>query len=171
VNLEPTAMVDAVWRISPENLRQRGIRFVIFDLDNTVVDWNQERVRPEVLAWADQCRDAGLSLCICTNARRKARIERVAAQLGACYVAAAGKPAARAYRSALELVGGTPQQAVMIGDQVFTDMWGANRMGMTTILVRPLCDRDFPATRITRFFERRVLHRWRAAGRSFQSEF
>jgi uncharacterized protein len=170
VKLKPTAMVEAVWMISPEKLRQRGIRSVLFDLDNTVVDWNQEHVRPEVLEWANQCREAGLTLCICTNAHKKPRIERIAQQLGASYVATAGKPGVRGYRAALELVGCTPQEAVMIGDQVFTDIWGANRAGLATILVRPLCTRDFPATKITRFFERRVLRRWSAAGRTFLKE-
>lgn len=166
--LEPTVMVEAVWKIHPQRLWQQGYRALILDLDNTIVDWNQEALRPEVLAWAQACRKLGFSLCICTNARRRPRVARIAARLGACYVITAGKPWPKACRRALNLLRCSPKQAVMIGDQVFTDIWGANWLGVTTILVRPLCGRDFPATKITRFFERRVLRRLAEMGKSFQ---
>jgi uncharacterized protein len=164
-------MVEAIWMIDPHKLWQQGIRALLLDLDNTLVDWRQEYLRPEVSAWARVCRSLGIALCICTNARRTRRVVPVAARLGACYVVAAGKPGINACRHALELVHATAAQTAMIGDQVFTDIWGANRAGLISILVKPLCPRDFPATKITRFFERRVLQSWRAQGRDFRCEY
>jgi HAD superfamily phosphatase (TIGR01668 family) len=164
-------MIEAVWKISPQRLRQEGIRALILDLDNTLVDWNEEHLRPEVTAWALDCRKAGLSLCVCTNARCKPRVRNIASEIGACYLSGAGKPAAKAWRRALWLLHCRTEQAVVVGDQVFTDVWGANRLGMKTILVRPLSTRDFFATKIPRLFERRLLSRWRAEGKVFQQEY
>ncbi len=161
-------MVEAVWNISPQTLWQQGIRSLILDLDNTLVDWNQEHLRPEVEAWTRECRKVGLSLCICTNAQRKDRIRRIASSIGACYLARAGKPVAKAWRRALWLLRCRPEQAAVVGDQVFTDIWGANRFGIMTILVKPLSDRDFFATKVPRLFEKRLLASWQAKGRSFQ---
>lgn len=170
MKFEPTAMVENVWSISPPRLRQQGIRALLLDLDNTLVDWNQEELRPEVLAWARQCREAGLSLCICTNARRKPRVRRIAGKIGACWLSAAGKPLPRAWRRALWLLRCRPQEAAVIGDQIFTDIWGANRLGLMTILVRPLCDRDFFATKLPRLLEKRLFGRWQTKGKVFQGE-
>ena len=163
-------MVESIWSISPERLHQLGIRALILDLDNTLVDWSQEYLRAEVLTWAQECRQAGLALCICTNARRKPRVTRIAAKLEACYLAGAGKPFRRSMRRALWLLRCEPEQAAMVGDQVFTDIWGANRAGVMSILVKPLCGRDFLPTRISRMMERRLLHRWQQAGKVFQCQ-
>lgn len=161
-------MVEAVWNIPPQRLWQQGIRALILDLDNTLVDWNQEYLRPEVEAWAQACRRAGISLCLCTNARRSSRVGRIASKIGASYLLRAGKPFAKAWRRALWLLRSRPEEAAVIGDQVFTDIWGANRMGLFTILVRPLSKRDFFATRLPRRLERRLLRRWQARGKAFE---
>jgi|WetSurMetagenome_2_1015567.scaffolds.fasta_scaffold133216_1 uncharacterized protein len=160
-------MAEAIWQISPASLKQRNLRFLIVDLDNTLVDWGREELRPEVVAWARRCRQSGIALCICTNARRSRRIGRVAGRLGACYLAAAGKPFAKAWKRALFLLQASPKETGVIGDQVFTDIWGANRVGLTSILVRPLCRRDFFATKIPRLLEKRLLRRWREKGKDF----
>jgi HAD superfamily phosphatase (TIGR01668 family) len=164
-------MVEAIWQIRPDNLLRQNLRYLIIDLDNTLVDWGREELRPEVLAWARDCRQAGISLCICTNARRGKRIGRVAGRLGACYLAAAGKPFAKAWRQALALLRADPEETAMIGDQIFTDIWGANCFGLRSVLVRPLSRRDFFATKLPRLLEKRLLNRWREAGKDFLGEY
>jgi hypothetical protein len=169
--LEPTVMVEAVWNISPQRLWERGLRALIFDLDNTVVDWSREYLRPEVLAWARACRKLGLAMCICTNAGCKPRVRRIAETLGACYLAGAGKPRLGTLKRAVWLLRAAPQQAAVVGDQVFMDIWGGNRLGMMTFLVRPLSNRDFFATRALRQVEKRLLRGWRQKGKDYQAEF
>jgi len=164
-------MVETIWHITPERLQQEHLRCLIVDLDNTLVDWSREELRPEVAAWAKHCRQAGITLCICTNARRGKRIGRVAGRLGACYLAAAGKPFAKAWRRALDLLRAAPEETAVIGDQVFTDIWGANRFGLKSILVRPLSGRDFFATKIPRRVEKRLLRDWRKKGKVFRPEY
>jgi HAD superfamily phosphatase (TIGR01668 family) len=164
-------MVEAIWAISPENLVQTGVRALLLDLDNTLVDWNEEGVRAEVLEWTHRCRRAGLALCICTNARRSPRVRQAAAKLGACYLCRAGKPFARAWKRALFLLRAEAGEVAVIGDQVFTDIWGANRLGMKSILVKPLSPRDFFATKIPRLLEKKLLTAWRTQGRSFRKNY
>jgi hypothetical protein len=157
--LRPDMMVTAIWEINPEKLRQGGIAGVILDLDNTIVDWNRSRVREEVRCWAERARQAGLGLCIASNARGRVRVAAIAEEIGATWLAPAGKPSRRGLRRALEMLGTTVESTALVGDQIFTDVMGGNRLGLFTILVRPLSGRDFPATRIMRILEWFVLRR------------
>jgi len=159
--LRPDMMADAIWEIDPDELRRRGIEGLILDLDNTIVDWNRSEVREEVRRWAERARAAGLRLCIASNARGKGRVSAIADQVGCSWLAPAGKPSRRGLRRVMEMLGTTPNSTALIGDQVFTDVMGGNRLGLFTILVRPLSGRDFPATRIMRIIEWFVLRRLR----------
>jgi hypothetical protein len=158
-SLRPDMMVAAIWDIAPEQLRARGIAGVILDLDNTIVDWNRSEVRDEVRRWAERARQADLRLCIASNARSRARVADIAERVGCSWLAPAGKPSRRGLRQAMEMLGTTPETTALVGDQVFTDVVGGNRLGLLTILVRPLSGRDFPATKIMRAIEWFVL-RW-----------
>jgi len=162
--LRPSLGVRCIWEVDLGLLRDRGIRGLILDLDNTLVDWEQEYLRPEASRWLAQARERGLGLCIATNARRRARVARVAAAIGASYVLPAGKPLPSAYRRAMACLGTAPAQTAMIGDQIFTDIAGANRLGLFTVLVRPLSWREFPATKLARMAEWAVL-RWLPSAR------
>ncbi len=77
--------------------------------------------------------------------------------LGIPGLSKANKPSRRAFLQALDLLGSRPEQAAMIGDQVFTDVLGGNRLGLYTILVVPLCRREFLGTRVLRLVERVIL--------------
>ncbi len=85
------------------------------------------------------------------------RIAYFRAELNLPGLSRANKPSRRAFLQALALLNSRPETTAMIGDQVFTDVLGGNRLGLFTILVVPLCDRDFFLTRIARVFERWVL--------------
>ncbi|HUT75212.1 MAG TPA: YqeG family HAD IIIA-type phosphatase [Armatimonadota bacterium] len=159
--LRPDMMVEAIWDISVEQLRKLGIAGLIVDLDNTIVDWNRDEVREEVASWMERARAAGIGVCIASNARGKARVCGIAERIGALWLAPAGKPSRRGLRRALEMLGTEVATTALVGDQLFTDVMGGNRLGLFTILVRPLSRRDFPATKIMRVLERVVLWRLR----------
>jgi len=161
--LRPDMLADAIWEIDLAELRQRGIEGVILDLDNTIVDWNRSEVREEVRRWAGRARQAGLRLCIASNARGRARVAAIAEEIGATWLAPAGKPSRRGLRRAMAMLGTIPDATAVVGDQVFTDVMGGNRLGLFTILVRPLSGRDFAGTRIMRIFEWFVM-RWLRRG-------
>jgi len=158
--LRPTRLAGAVWKINLDWLASRGIRGLILDLDNTLVDWNDTRVRPEVRAWLEEARAKGLALCVASNAVRGGRVGRLARELGLKAVVHAGKPFPIAFRRAMAALGTGANTTCAIGDQLFTDMLGANWLGLTTILVEPLSRRESPHTRLIRLIERPMRRRW-----------
>ncbi len=161
--LRPDMMADAIWDISVEQLRKLGIEALIVDLDNTIVDWNRSHMRAEVQGWLERAQRMGMRVCIASNARGKARVAAIAAEVGCAWLAPAGKPSRRGLRRALEMLGTQPRTTALVGDQLFTDVMGGNRLGLFTILVRPLSGRDFPATKLTRLVEWFLL-RWLRRG-------
>ena len=158
--LRPTRLAEAVWKISLDWLSSRGIRGLILDLDNTLVDWNDTRVRPEVRAWLEEARGKGFALCVASNALGGGRVGRVARELGLEVVVHAGKPFPVAFRRAMASLGTTANTTCAIGDQLFTDMLGANWLGIATVLVEPLSSRESPHTRLIRVIERPMRRRW-----------
>jgi hypothetical protein len=158
--LRPGLLAGAVWQIDLDDLQRRGIRGLILDLDNTLVDWNDTWVRPQVRAWLEEARERGLGLCLASNSIRGGRVERMAAELGMAGVPRAGKPLPRAFRRAMAVLGTDAASTCAIGDQVFTDMLGANWLGILTILVVPLHWRESPHTRLMRRLEEPLRRKW-----------
>jgi len=159
--LRPSQLAEKVWQIDLGRLWEQGVRGLILDLDNTLVPWNQEEVAPEVAAWVEAATARGLRACVVSNALRGARVQRVAERLGLAWVVRAGKPLPRAFRRGLKVLGTAPRQTCAIGDQVFTDMLGANWLGLVTVLVAPLSAVESPHTRLIRRVERPLRRRWR----------
>jgi hypothetical protein len=156
----PTLLADKIWEIVLEDLTGRGIRGLILDLDNTLVDWNESFLRPEVEVWLAKARAVGMRLCLASNAVRGGRVARVAEELGLPAVIRAGKPFPVAFRKAMAALKTEPASTCAIGDQVFTDMLGANWLGLTTVLVKPLSPKESPHTRVIRLIERPLRRRW-----------
>lgn len=164
--LVPCGVAPAVTALDPASLRARGFSALIIDLDNTLARWNDTVCAPEVRRWLEAVRQAGLGVCIVSN-NGPERVRSFCAGLGAglVWIAHAGKPARGAYLRALQQLGTDPGQVAVIGDQIFTDVFGGNRAGLFTVLVRPLGRHEFPATRLVRLVERvwlRRLQRWGA---------
>ena len=156
----PTYLAECLWSVDLDTLLRIGIRGVILDLDNTIVDWNESWLRPEVRTWMAAAQERGLRLCLVSNALRGERVKQVAAELGIGAVLRAGKPLPCAFRKGMEALGTDPQSTCVIGDQVFTDIVGANRLGLVTILVPPLSPREAPHTRLIRRIERPLRAAW-----------
>lgn len=166
----PDEVVASVSDIYPTRLVQQGIQAVLLDLDNTLVPWQKVDVPDAVRQWVEAMKSAGLRLCLVSNTRRRRRLEILAKELGVAYVPKAFKPRRYGLRQALDQLKATPEQAVMIGDQIFTDVWGGNRMGMRTILVLPMARREFIGTKVSRLVERILLWAYRRAGVLKQGE-
>jgi len=152
--LTPDLFVDRVEEIAPATLAAWGVRGAIVDLDNTLVPWNTADVSPPVRAWVDSLKSA-FSVCVLTNNYTR-RASSVAEILGVPIIKGALKPAPPAFRGALRLLGVTADRAVVVGDQIYTDVLGGKLLGMRAVLVTPLSTREFPTTRIVRFLERPV---------------
>ncbi|HVB10797.1 MAG TPA: YqeG family HAD IIIA-type phosphatase [Bacillota bacterium] len=151
--LVPDAWVPEITALDPQVLRGRGFRGLIADLDNTLAEWNDAAPTPAVATWLQRAEAAGLRVCILSNNGGE-RVAAFARGTGLPSVAGAGKPRRGGYRRALGLLGTAASETVMVGDQIWTDVLGARRMGMYAILVQPLAPREFIGTRSIRWLER-----------------
>ncbi len=129
----PYEWAASVFAIDYQKLYDLGFRAVIFDIDNTLVH-HGDGSTPEVDALFARIHGIGLKTCLLSN-NSEARILRFTANIDTAYVAEAGKPQPGGYQKALALCGVRASQAVVIGDQIFTDICGANRCGIASILV------------------------------------
>ncbi|MBT9136533.1 MAG: Phosphoglycolate phosphatase [Firmicutes bacterium] len=154
--LLPKLYVESIFCLDLEKLKALGIDTIITDLDNTLVPWVEHEANPTLLAWLKELRARGFKVCLVSNALEQ-RIAHFRQVLGIPGLSKANKPSRRAFLQALDLLGSRPEQAAMIGDQVFTDVLGGNRLGLYTILVVPLCRREFLGTRVLRLVERVIL--------------
>lgn len=135
--LIPDAEFADVCDISAEWLASKGIRAVALDMDNTLAKYSERDPSPEVAAWLESLRASGIGAMIVSNTHRPARVERHAKALGVEYLSHAGKPSRKGFRLAAEKLGVRPSEIMAIGDQVFTDIWGAKRTGCAAVIVYP----------------------------------
>lgn len=149
--------VASVVNIDVDNLRDEGIRCVLVDRDNTLVPRDTKVAPPEVRDWLTQLREVGISVCMVSNNFHTKAVCASAAGLGCEVVHHAMKPAPFAVRIALSKMGVSADQAVLIGDQLFTDVMAGNLAGVRTILVRPQSTEDLWYTQIFRKVEQLFL--------------
>ena len=163
-NLCPRMMVEKIEEIDLNYLKERGFKYLIVDLDNTLCSWKRGRLPREVSGWINQAIDLGFSLCLLSNSLLKWKVKRMGREIGIPAINSAGKPRKGGFLKALKLLQAKPSQTVVIGDQVFTDIWGGNRLGLFTILVKPVDKREFFTTFFQRNFEKLLLWRWKKLG-------
>ncbi len=156
--LYPTEYVSSIYHIDISRLWDEGKRAIITDLDNTLVKWNAPSATPKLVSWLKMVQDTGFKVCILSNNDRL-RVTEFAKPLGLNALDMARKPRHQGFERALHLLQVSAKETVMIGDQVFTDILGGNRMGMYTVLVVPIHEQEFIGTRVMRRMERIVLRR------------
>ncbi|MEF2245493.1 MULTISPECIES: YqeG family HAD IIIA-type phosphatase [unclassified Paenibacillus] len=162
--LVPKLRVNSVYDIDLEKLYAQGIRGIITDLDNTLVGAKVALATPELAAWLKTVEEKGIRVVIVSN-NNADRVGGFSTPLSLPFVYSARKPSRRAFKQALDLLRLKPEQTVMIGDQMLTDVLGGNRMGLYTVLVAPISPADEGVmTRVNRKIERIALVRLRKRG-------
>ena len=162
--LKPRQYVASIRDVDPRQLCALGIHAVLVDLDNTLVAWRGHDIEPEMEEWVRKALDAGLKICIVSNTWRKLRIHAIAEKLGIPYILRAGKPRRGSLRRGMETLAARPSETAVIGDQIFTDVMGGNRIGAYTILCIPMPGKEFLGTGVVRMFERFLMRRLAARG-------
>lgn len=157
--LSPKRYVFRVERIDLDALWAAGKRAIMLDRDNTLVPRDRVCAPDSVAAWLDHARELGFKLYMVSNNWHRDQVERSAAELGLDSICFACKPLPFALTRALARMGVAREAAVLIGDQLYTDVWSANLAGVDSILVKPQTHVDLWYTRIFRIFERRALRR------------
>lgn len=153
---KPTWMVEAIYQITPEQLKARGIKAVLTDLDNTLIAWNNPNGTKELLSWLQMMAEAGIPVVVVSN-NNASRVKKALASFELDFVSRAMKPFANGINEARKKLGLKKSEIVMIGDQIMTDVRGSNAAGIRSILVRPIVDSDAWNTQVNRFFERFIM--------------
>ncbi len=129
---------DSIYDIDLLTLKAAGIRLLLADLDNTLVPYGVALPTDEVRGWNERLQEQGITLFVLSNNRHADRPRIFSEGLGVPFIGHAGKPGVKSFYKAMEQTGVTAQQTALVGDQIFTDVLGGNRAGVTTILVKPI---------------------------------
>ena len=152
----PDERAESVWKIDYRAQWERGIRGIIFDIDNTLVPQDQP-VTEDVVQLFQRIHEIGFRTCVISN-NAEERVRPVGEQTESFWVCHARKPLRRSYRKAMDFLGTEPSATLFVGDQLLTDIFGANRLGIPNILVRPVSlESDIPTVRFKRKIEKWVL--------------
>lgn len=167
-NFYPKEYKKSTYTIDFQKYYDLGYRGILFDVDNTLV--------PHGAPYDDRVKELfknlkkiGFKTCLISN-NKEERVKPFADELETKYIFNAHKPSRKSYRKAFELLGTKKEETMFVGDQVFTDVYGANRVNMYTILVRPIHPKEEIQIVIKRKFEKIVLFFYREEKREQRRE-
>ena len=152
----PDAYMDSTYVIDFEKLYKEGIRGVIFDIDNTLVPHGAPADERAIRLFA-RLRSIGLDYCLISN-NQLPRVKPFADAVQAKFVEDAHKPSRKNCLKAMKLMHVDLDSCIFVGDQIFTDVYGAKRCGMRTILVKPLHPKEEIQIVLKRYLEKIVLY-------------
>ena len=152
----PDDYVKSTYVIPFEKLYEEGIRGVIFDIDNTLVPHGAPAdKRAEELS--ARLKRIGISSCLLSN-NQEPRVKMFNKNINTNYIFNAHKPSVKNYEKAMKIMGTDKSSTLFVGDQLFTDVWGAKRTGIRNILVQPIHPKEEIQIVLKRYLEKIVLH-------------
>lgn len=152
----PDRFYDSAYDIAYDELYRQGYRGIIFDVDNTLVEHGAP-VNDKAETLFKELHNQGFKTCIISN-NSEGRVKPLADKVNSCYVSKAGKPSPKNYIRAAEIMGMGKDKTFFVGDQIFTDVWGANRAGIESFLVKPIAKHEEIQIVLKRYLERIVMH-------------
>lgn len=152
----PDEYLASTYVISFEKLYEKGYRGVIFDIDNTLVP-HGEPADHRAIKLFERLREIGFESCLLSN-NQIPRVEMFNQDIQTHYICDAHKPSVKNYIKAMEIMGTDKSTTVFVGDQLFTDVWGAKRTGIHNILVKPIHPKEEIQIVLKRYLEKIVLH-------------
>lgn len=155
----PGDLLDSAYQIEYKHFYDEGYRGIIFDIDNTLVPHGAP-ADERACGLFVRLRELGFS-CVLLSNNKEPRVKLFADAVGARYIHKAGKPKSAGYERAMALMGTDRTNTLFVGDQIFTDIYGANRAGIRTILVRPIHPKEEIQIVLKRYLERIVLFFYR----------
>lgn len=152
----PEEIQNSTYDIDFEQLYAEGYRGLIFDIDNTLVPHGAP-ADDRAKALFSRLKELGYQCCLLSN-NQLPRVQMFNDDVKVHFIENAHKPSTKNYLKALELMGTDKEHAVFIGDQLFTDVYGAKRAGIRNILVRPINPKEEIQIVLKRYLEKIVLH-------------
>ncbi len=156
----PEVFVDTVFDIDLEELSQNGVKAFIFDIDNTLATYAMPLPDEKTAEWIKKLQSKGFGVFFASN-NDEMRVKNFADSVGVPYKAKALKPLGKYLKKACRLMGVSPRETALVGDQLFTDIWGGNWLGMYTILVNPISEVEDRFVKFKRRFEKIILKNYR----------
>lgn len=151
----PKEYLESTYVIDFQKYYNSGYRGILFDVDNTLVPHGAPEDE-RVIKLFDELRRIGFKTCLISN-NKEYRVKPFADKLQTKYIYDAHKPSRKSYNKAFEVLGTSKEETMFVGDQIFTDVYGANRVDMYTILVRPLHPKEEVQIVLKRYLEKVVL--------------
>ena len=152
----PDEIKESTYEIDFEELYKKGCRGVLFEIDNTLVEHGADATE-RAKALFRKLEEIGMKSCLISN-NKEERVKRFNKEIGTLYIFDAHKPSGKNYKKAMELMGTNLENTVFVGDQLFTDVYGAKRIGMKNILVRPIDPKEEIQIVLKRYLEKIVLY-------------
>lgn len=163
MNYYPDIYAQSIYTINYNKLLERGIKCLLFDLDNTCIPYTKKEPTKELKNEFDKIKELGFRVIIFSNSPQK-RLEPFKQYLNVDCCYKAGKPRKKKFLKVLKTYNYTLSEVAIIGDQLVTDIYGGNKVGITTILVNPISNIDMPFTKIHRFIERIEIRKMNKKG-------
>lgn len=151
----PDEEIESAYLIPYRDLYAKGIRGILYDIDNTLVEHNQDAT-PKAIKLMKSLKEIGFSITLLSN-NKEERVKRFNEPIQVNYIHKAGKPSTRSYLEAMRQMNTTKETTVFVGDQLFTDVWGAKRAGIFAYLVHPIAKHEEIQIVLKRKLERIVL--------------
>jgi len=155
----PKEYVASPYELDYKSLYGAGYRGILFDIDNTLVMHGAD-ADADTAAFVRGLQDIGFSICLLSNNNEK-RVRRFNKNLGLAYIHKAGKPKRKAYQDGMAKMGCSAENTLFIGDQIFTDIYGANKAGVYSILVKPIAKKEEIQIVLKRIPEKVILYFYR----------
>ncbi len=149
----PTALRERVTDVTPELLSALGVRALLLDVDNTIASYSSHEPVPGAVEWVKEMEKSGFQVLIVSN-NYKRRVSAFAARFGVDFISFACKPFPFGYLRASRALRVRPRECAIVGDQIFTDIVGANLCGMRSVLLTPIEPEDGVTFRLRRSLER-----------------
>ena len=139
----PKIITDELTDVTPELLRERNIRLLMLDFDNTIVPYTTTNPTEEMETWLKTMNEQpDIQLCIVSNSHND-RVHKFCRERNIAVITHAKKPFPKGIRECLQKYGIPASQAALVGDQIYTDTLGANGAGVTSILVKAIDNHNF----------------------------
>lgn len=159
MSIYPKLYCKKVTDITPEYLKKNNIKALILDVDNTLLDFDLNIVEG-LEKWYSEIKKNNIKCIILSNSNKVEKVKKVANMLKIQYITFALKPFKKGFKKAQQILNIPNENIAAVGDQIFTDVIGANRCNMYSILVEPIAKKDILITKIKRPLEELVIKKY-----------
>lgn len=155
----PDLIVGKVQDIDLEGLKRKNIKGLLLDIDNTLVPMHVKDADENAVKWIEKVKADGFKVCIVSNASKR-RVIRFNEKIKLFAIHRAAKPGNGAFKKAMRLLDIKPEETAIVGDQIFTDIYGGNKINILSILVKPIDKNESFIVKIKRLPEKYILSKY-----------